>query len=1643
MSFRRFISFWIVVSFFLTTLGPLPKAHGSTEPTTGADTVLDLPVPGTMVNLSPVYEPTLIKGLTVHKDNPFLFDFIVDTGHSGLEGDALKMEGDRLVKYFFACLTIPEKDLWVNLSPYEKGRMVPQALGQTALGRDLLAEDYILKQLTASLIYPEKDLGKSFWERVYAKARQMYGTTQIPVNTFNKVWIVADQASVYEHGQTVFVVSGHLKVMLEEDYLALQKHSVVSPSLVKEGVRGSSESIHTLGSQIVREIVLPEIEKEVNQGKNFSTLRQIFNSLILAIWYKKNLKEALLTQVYADKSTVNGVIASGAKQSREQIYEQYLKAYKKGVFNYIKEDAQPDGQSVPRKYFSGGVVVSRNFKITNASPAMAVMALKPAGSDVAMNVVLDIKSANFAMVSEYAAKVSSPNNVETSEKRNSTDPVESAFSEAELKLNQLMFPDSSLIDGFNERQTKSFRERVQDLLVTVVRTGDAQELAAYIGQKGINFQDSGVRERIRDLLSILRKDIFTAVLRRPITAFLIELDALKQATDLLDRAANTNDRNEREEVVVLAREQLGKINNDNAYSLEELLKSHESLTGRWTTIEGFLTDIGENIHRVHRQALRRYRAQLQAGNKNAAMITSGAAADKIDERVVKSMLDAYPWLPKPGELGKLQLELSRLTSSIVSIQKISVSELRNRTTDPNMIMYQIESKGQEPREFTYHPIIKEEIDRYSPPEALLVTLTGLEGERQYISFSRNTLLPAVIRLESNAAMTAEELEDRKRNIERIEDRKGNFRDFSLKENEITVIVKDPGVTEKLDAIFESQEIKINVRDLENGETEMTIFTNGDDKIANSVIFFLAENASNEMSLIREEGGVSEETNIAVIKGGQSYDGDRFKITASKITLIVKLSGVAKQLEKIFKDQEIKTNVNYLGNDGIEMTIYTFGNEKIEKKVISYLAQHANAAMLTTEEMKRLIETNPNQMGIIKHGGNYQNVKINEEGITVATISSDISSKLIRLFMKAGIKVPYLERQDGTIRVIISRRLKEAEVLEVINILANPNAAMTVGIGSKVRIDASGEEGEIIDISRGLTRSEPDLYVIKIPGRKNYVVLKRYEFWGLPLSGTPSSDAAMTTVKTGFFHSDDALSEALIKFKNTVMRGTLDNISPEQMGQELLVYIHERLNSPQRGAIKSFISQVLNIYGNSKLQGARKKFVYRVIYFLNPGIGKDVFGAKISDNDPKVMDTLNSIKVKMKFDRVDNLVIPFLIRAHSDISHHPTLKVLAELQNELSQLTHSFPSVEIGTWEALKQIKNPDLTLQMEFSGDGFRFNSPGLKAIQSTDDQKVALVISIKVKNIEEGGRTYYWATGSVIRDPVVIKDSDKAMAGRTTTMPSNHAALANDKNRAHMAKISHRIYIVENFIYDPEVMRKVRSFSFTDQTKGGSKIVYNFELLFSKANKYYYLHLELDGRKGNNTIPEYLTLGLGNDTERVGTIFSAVRNQRKQVAGAFRDVWSIPGHYSILDNTFLSQIEQIADNLKQNPSEGKNTIEKRRVRRDIAKKLDVSPIKLERMGTIDQLVRHIIGKTNAKKRVDRAMNGGIDLNTSHGMRWKVSKDGSGVEMNIDPAMIERIRREGIDSLSPVIFKITPISNIWPLAGLQAPEKEPAIAGLI
>jgi len=328
----------LILVFVAGILGPSPLARADE---------LTLPKAGAMVALSSPFNPPVLKGIKVDPRNPLRLDFLLDKGEGQLNDRQMKAQSARLVRYFLASLTIPEKDLWVNLSPYEKDRIIPDSFGLTEMGRDLLAQDYLLKQITASLVYPENEFGKKFWQRIYTEAARKFGTTDIPVNTFNKVWIAPDKAVIYENAKTgtAYVVESKLKVMLESDYLAAFRNE-------------AKDSANTLGKQIVREIVIPELNKEVNTGRNFVPLRQVYQSLILAAWYKKKIKDGILGKVYVDRNKVVGVNVDGFRD-KEKIYNQYLRAFKSGAYNYIKEEVDPvSRETVTRKYFSGGMTWS-------------------------------------------------------------------------------------------------------------------------------------------------------------------------------------------------------------------------------------------------------------------------------------------------------------------------------------------------------------------------------------------------------------------------------------------------------------------------------------------------------------------------------------------------------------------------------------------------------------------------------------------------------------------------------------------------------------------------------------------------------------------------------------------------------------------------------------------------------------------------------------------------------------------------------------------------------------------------------------------------------------------------------------------------------------------------------------------------------------------------------------------------------------------------------------------------------------------------------------------------------------------------------------------------------------------------------------
>ena len=125
--YQRVIRTGIVLIFIGHVLLPVPilpatPALGQTMP----------------VSSSTSFTPALIRGINIVADDPLSFNFIVTKGDTLFTDDTFKSEANKLIKYFLAALTIPEKDMWVNLSPNEPNRIIPDNFGKTEMGIELL-----------------------------------------------------------------------------------------------------------------------------------------------------------------------------------------------------------------------------------------------------------------------------------------------------------------------------------------------------------------------------------------------------------------------------------------------------------------------------------------------------------------------------------------------------------------------------------------------------------------------------------------------------------------------------------------------------------------------------------------------------------------------------------------------------------------------------------------------------------------------------------------------------------------------------------------------------------------------------------------------------------------------------------------------------------------------------------------------------------------------------------------------------------------------------------------------------------------------------------------------------------------------------------------------------------------------------------------------------------------------------------------------------------------------------------------------------------------------------------------------------------------------------------------------------------------
>jgi hypothetical protein len=250
------------------------------------------------------------------------------------------------LEYFFIGLALSEQKFWVNLNPNMPEAMIDPSLRKTDLGRIILAADLLLKKDVAGLTNPKiSPAGREYWDKLYAKAETLGLENNIPVA--NRVWIIPEEAEVSEQGQQVTILNSRLRVCLESEY-AQQPFNLSA----------QQKELAEYGEQLMRELILPELNRKVNESPAYIDLRAAYRALILAKWYKEKFSRdpGSLVETSFSSAIEDSDLESGYEPS--QIYQEYLASLRNGEYkfsdtNYGRLDFYL--QVITRDYFCGGV----------------------------------------------------------------------------------------------------------------------------------------------------------------------------------------------------------------------------------------------------------------------------------------------------------------------------------------------------------------------------------------------------------------------------------------------------------------------------------------------------------------------------------------------------------------------------------------------------------------------------------------------------------------------------------------------------------------------------------------------------------------------------------------------------------------------------------------------------------------------------------------------------------------------------------------------------------------------------------------------------------------------------------------------------------------------------------------------------------------------------------------------------------------------------------------------------------------------------------------------------------------------------------------------------------------------------------------
>ncbi|WP_129306892.1 hypothetical protein [Streptomyces sp. L2] len=268
----------------------------------------------TTLELQYVGNPVKGKALDYSFKAGYVDDEDTNPGYGGRA--KLQLASDAM----FTWLALTPDKFWVNLNPDQPDKIMDSTFAKTDAGRVLLESDFAMKADFAHAMNPNKNPdAKKFWDT----APRRDGTPCFPSV---RLWIEPKPAKVREQDGGIYILDAPLKVSTEWMDVKYHPPGARVCDLTAPEKRASEA--------LLRQFVIPRVDKEVNTGAGYADLRRVYKSRVAAEFIRQqDARKATDFRPIINSNDMGRwpLRAPNQNWTKQDTYQKYLKSLREGI----------------------------------------------------------------------------------------------------------------------------------------------------------------------------------------------------------------------------------------------------------------------------------------------------------------------------------------------------------------------------------------------------------------------------------------------------------------------------------------------------------------------------------------------------------------------------------------------------------------------------------------------------------------------------------------------------------------------------------------------------------------------------------------------------------------------------------------------------------------------------------------------------------------------------------------------------------------------------------------------------------------------------------------------------------------------------------------------------------------------------------------------------------------------------------------------------------------------------------------------------------------------------------------------------------------------------------------------------------------